>query len=447
MITDKTEFDAIVVGTGPGGGTLARDLTRKGQNVLILEWGFNGPATGSLLKFVRDCFLVGKSLYLTRDLAGIVRGVCNGGSSLYYCGTAFEPPYDMMNSHGIDLSEEATALKKEVPFGTLSDELMAPGGKLFLESALALGYPAKKNPKFIYQNKCKPKCQLCMLGCPYNAKWHGGHFVDDALEGSAKLIAKAKVTKVLTEDKKAVGVEYKKGRETYRAYATNVILAAGGCGSPMILRETGIENVGYDLFFDPIRFVYGTVKEMDGAHGVPMSSVLHFEEDGILMTDLHMPRSLKMLFDLHTLKPHRMFSFNRVLPIMVKVRDDLGGRLTRKGWVSKKLQKSDYAKLDKGMEHAKQILANLGATNIYNSWVFAAHPGGTVKIGEHVDENLKTEIDNLYVCDASVIPEPWGLPPTYTVLCLARRLSKHLLGLEQAAANKEMVAAHAVAKA
>ena len=147
MITDKTEFDAIVVGTGPAGGTVARDLSRKGQKVLILEWGSNEPATGSLLKFLKDCFHVGKSLYLTRELAGILRGVCNGGSSMYYCGTAFEPPYEMMNAHGIDLAEHAESLKEEVPFGTLSDELMASGGKLFLESAQELGYPAKKNPK------------------------------------------------------------------------------------------------------------------------------------------------------------------------------------------------------------------------------------------------------------------------------------------------------------
>jgi choline dehydrogenase-like flavoprotein len=443
-MTPTKEFDAIVVGTGPAGGTIAKDLSREGQKVLILEWGSDGPATGSLPKFVSDCFLLGKSLYLTRDLACIARGVCKGGSSLYYCGTAFEPPYDMMNAHGIDLLKDAASLKEEVPFGTLSDELMAPGGKLFLQSALELGYPAKKNPKFIYQDKCRPKCQLCMLGCPYNAKWNGGHFIDDALEEEAKLVAKARVTKVLTEGKRAVGVEYRKGKDTYRAHATNVILAAGGLGSPMILRETGIRDVGHGLFFDPLRFVFGTVKEMDGAHGVPMSSVLHFEDDGILMTDLHLPRSLKTLFDLHAFKPHRMFSFDRVLPIMVKVRDDLGGGLTRKGWVSKRLRGSDFAKLDKGIGHAERILTNLGATGIYKSWVFAAHPGGTVKIGELVDANLKTEIDNLYVCDASVIPRAWGLPPTFTVMALGRRLSRHLTGRHEAVTEQETLPARAV---
>jgi hypothetical protein len=32
-------------------------------------------------------------------------------------------------------------------------------------------------------------------------------------------------------------------------------------------------------------------------------------------------------------------------------------------------------------------------------------PGGIVKISNLVDSNLKTEKDNLYVCDCFVIPE------------------------------------------
>ena len=58
----------------------------------------------------------------------------------------------------------------------------------------------------------------------------------------------------------------------------------------------------------------------------------------------------------------------------------------------------------------------------------AAHPGGTVKVGQLVDSNLKTEYDNLYVCDCSIIPEAWGLPPTSTIIGLGKRLAKYLLG-------------------
>ena len=55
-----------------------------------------------------------------------------------------------------------------------------------------------------------------------------------------------------------------------------------------------------------------------------------------------------------------------------------------------------------------------------------AHPGGTAKIGEIVDSNLETEISNLYVCDASVLPISPGKPPILTILALSKRLADYL---------------------
>ena len=77
---------------------------------------------------------------------------------------------------------------------------------------------------------------------------------------------------------------------------------------------------------------------------------------------------------------------------------------------------------------AKAILREAGAHHIFKSWHFAAHPGGSVRIGDGVDADLQTKTPGLYVCDASVIPEPWGLPPTLTLLCLGKRLGQHLAG-------------------
>jgi choline dehydrogenase-like flavoprotein len=45
-----------------------------------------------------------------------------------------------------------------------------------------------------------------------------------------------------------------------------------------------------------------------------------------------------------------------------------------------------------------------------------------------VDSRLETATRGLFVCDASVLPAPWGLPPTLTLLCLAERLAAELAG-------------------
>ncbi|MHC4592251.1 MAG: GMC oxidoreductase, partial [Planctomycetota bacterium] len=55
-----------------------------------------------------------------------------------------------------------------------------------------------------------------------------------------------------------------------------------------------------------------------------------------------------------------------------------------------------------------------------------AHPGGTAAIGKVVNADLQTEVDNLFVCDASVLPNAPGLPPIPTIVALAKRLAKAL---------------------
>ena len=77
---------------------------------------------------------------------------------------------------------------------------------------------------------------------------------------------------------------------------------------------------------------------------------------------------------------------------------------------------------------AEKILRGAGADpgSIYTSPVGAAHPGGTVRIGQVVNTDLETPITNLYVCDTSIIPEPLGLPPVWTIIAFGKRLARRL---------------------
>jgi choline dehydrogenase-like flavoprotein len=419
-------YDAVIAGSGPGGATVARELSQKGKKVLILEWGPNDPVKGNFSQAFKQLFIPGKSLLITSELLGMVRGITTGGSSIFYCATAFDPPVDMLQAYGVDIRKEVEAVRSEIPVEPLADELMSPAGARFLESALDLGFDARKLNKFIYQDKCKKDCDRCGYGCPEGAKWTARDFVEDAMANGAELINRARVTKVIVENDQAVGLEYLWGGERHQVHAPRVIVAAGGIGSPLILRNTGIQGVGNDFFFDPLWFVYGTVKNGGSGKGIQMCSGIHFEDEGIVMTDFNMTRMIKAVFDMEVLRFDQVFNYADVVPIMIKVRDAMGGRITDSGWVSKRLTPSDKQKLRKGKGYAKKILENMGAKNIYSSWLLAAHPGGSVKIGEHLDKNLQTKINNLYVCDCSVVPEELGLPPTFTILSLGKRLAKHL---------------------
>ena len=79
--------------------------------------------------------------------------------------------------------------------------------------------------------------------------------------------------------------------------------------------------------------------------------------------------------------------------------------------------------LASGYRRASEILRHAGAKKIFTSRVVAAHPGGTIRIGEHVDANLQTKYEGLYVGDCSAIADPWGFPPVLTLISLAKHLA------------------------
>ena len=436
MEPGNNEYDVIVVGSGPGGATVAREMSLKGKSVLILEWGDNDPVQGTVTQMVPRALIPGKSMLLTGQALGMVRGITTGGSSMYYSATAFDPPVDMLKTYGVDISSEVDEVRREVPNVPLSDELMSPAGSCFEQSALELGYDCRRLKKLVYQDKCEPDCQRCLYGCPQGAKWNARNFVEEAVQNGARIINQAKVNRVIVENRKAVGVEYKHKKGLHRAFAPKVVVAAGGIGSPVILNKSGIRGVGYDFFFDPLIFALGRIDGIKSGKGLSMCAGIHFPEEGIVMTDFNMPHIMKILFDLEVFKFGQAFSYSNVVPIMVKVRDGLAGRVINDRLIWKGLTKADKQKLNKGYSHAKKILENAGAKKVYRSWYLAAHPGGTVKIGEHVDANLRTRFENLYVCDCSVIPEELGLPPTMTLLSLGKRLAKHLLAEKQATGDQ-----------
>ncbi|HSQ86029.1 MAG TPA: GMC family oxidoreductase [Desulfobacterales bacterium] len=429
MDKDDQRIDVIVVGTGPGGATVAKELSQRNKRVLILEWGDNDLLTGSFLQGARTLLVPGKSLLLTNQLVALARGITTGGSTIHYCATCFPVPFEMLKSYGIDIVNEVEETISELPVAALKDEMVGPMSKRIMESAHDLGYNWEKLDKFMYQDRWNPEYKFGHYGDPHKVKWSARMFVEEALDNGAVLINRAKATKVIIEDKTAVGVEFTKGRKKSKVFAPKVIISAGGIGTPVILRASKIKRVGYNFFFDPLIGVRGTIKDINVPNSeIPMTAGVHMEDEGYMMTDLAHPFAFTALFAAEVFRFDKIFDRRNTLQIMVKAKDTLGGRLTDRGGVRKNLDKNDKGKLLRGYERAAKILKNAGAKDIFKTWYIAAHPGGTVKIGEIVDSNLKTEYENLYVCDCSVIPEAWGLPPTLTIIGLGKRLAKHLSG-------------------
>ena len=104
--SDNRAFDAIIIGSGPGGGTTARELSRQGKKVLILERGKDPRVKGNLFQtmpIIRQFKTIDKITIMTQSVAG--------GATFSFCGVALDPPYDKLSAHGIDLREDIAETK------------------------------------------------------------------------------------------------------------------------------------------------------------------------------------------------------------------------------------------------------------------------------------------------------------------------------------------------
>jgi choline dehydrogenase-like flavoprotein len=435
---NQKDIDVIIVGSGPGGATVAKELSQGKKKVCIVEWGDNDPLTGSFWYGAKTMLVPGKSMLFTSQLLGMVRGITCGGSTVHFYATCFPVPVEMLNKYGIDLSKEVEEMRKELPVAPLKDEMIGPMATRIMDSAQDLGYNWQKLDKFMYQDRWKPEYPFGHYGDPHGVKWSARMYLEEAMTNGAQLIDRAKVTRVIIENNTAIGVEFTKNGNTSQLFAPKIVISAGGIGTPVILRASGMQEAGYDFFFDPLIGVRGTVKDIEvPLSEIPMSAGVHMADEGYMMTDMSHPSQTSALFASAVFRFDKLFSRPNTLQIMVKAKDELGGRLTDKGGIRKVLDDNEKRKLSRGYERAQKILKNAGAKGIFKTGYLAAHPGGTIKVGKLVDSNLKTEYDNLYVCDCSVIPEAWGLPPTSTIIGLGKRLAKYLLGVKHSSDDQQ----------
>jgi choline dehydrogenase-like flavoprotein len=433
------QADVVVVGSGPGGATAARELSRKGKRVILCEAGKYNTRFGYSVYLLG--MMDGLGLTFSQEGTWVLRPQTVGGASVVYLGTAVRPPAWLKDKYGINLQEEVDELYREIPIQKLPESLVGPAASRIMRAAQDIGLDWSQLDKWIRPEKCKPDCGGCAVGCKTGAKWTAREFVEEARQHGARLLLRTKVDYVLTEGGKATGVRARGPKGWIDIHADTVILSAGGQGTPPILQRSGIHDAGQGFFADPVYTVIGPTDSKGCMTEVPMTAGTIMVEDGIVMTDL-VPPYLFYAGTLGLKGPKGWVEIPKVLKaknslgIMVKVRDGLEGRVNHDGTFSKPIDFDTQWKLSKGVVLAEQILQKAGVKreDIVQSCLLAAHPGGTVRIGELLDKNCQTQIQGCYCMDTSIIPEPWGLPPTVTVVAMAKRLAKHLTAAAEAKA-------------
>ena len=431
--------DVIVVGSGPGGATVAREMALAGWKVAIFERGRDhrgrlhyGTYPGAMLYSDKMSFL------FTEEGLNIISPIMVGGATSMFCACAAPPPRWLKERYRIDIDHEVRETEAQLHIAPLPAELRGAASTRVAEAAGALGHEWFAQPKFMSPARARKfTCTAsCMLGCRCHAKWNAGEWIDDAVRAGAQLHTGAKVARVLRDGGRAAGIEGTMRGRRFTATAPLVVLAAGGIGTPRILQASGLAQAGEGMTMDTTVMVYGLDKEKGTGDEPPMTWSWENDDEGYMLSTLIDPWLLYPLGAMRVgVGPALLWpKWGNLLGVMIKLKDDISGGVFADGRIRKPLTDADARRLAGARRMAERILVEAGAkpSSLFMRPLMGTHPSGTVRVGTMLDTDLKTEVDGLYACDASTFPESLDRPTVLTIIGLGRRLARHLLGAARA---------------
>ncbi|WP_287886122.1 MULTISPECIES: GMC oxidoreductase [Paracoccus] len=274
------EWDAIVIGTGIGGGTAGRRLAEAGLSVLYVEKGPDlGDAPLSALDLdTRDPeermshgawprLLEAQLDGAWCEFDGMI-GAGVGGTSAFYAATLERP-----ERHDLDTSDELphptggwpVGYDEMRPWFELAEDYfhingevdpLAPAGAKLLPpvqplpaSDAALMTALRRSGMNPYRThmaaRFLPDCENCFgRRCPRRCKMDGRSAgVLPALDtGRAALVDRCTVTRIEADGQRILGLACRREGQEFTLRARTYVLAAGGLGSPSLLLRSASET-------------------------------------------------------------------------------------------------------------------------------------------------------------------------------------------------------------
>jgi choline dehydrogenase-like flavoprotein len=271
--------DAVIVGSGAGGGMVAGELAAAGKDVVVLEQGgYYAPAdfTGREAEMFPALYLR-RGLLATNDVAiSVLAGSCLGGGTTVNWSTSLRTPSDVLEeweragmegatsaefARGFEVAERRMGINTEDSAPNRNNEALRSG-------CAALGYSTGVIPR--NASDCQQRCGACGYGCPFDRKQSTMiTFLEDAHKAGTRIVVRCHVERVLLEGGAAVGVvgwapdDETGERRRVEVRAKAVVVAGGAVESPALLLRSGLRNpnIGRHLKLHPVSSVSGFYEE------------------------------------------------------------------------------------------------------------------------------------------------------------------------------------------
>lgn len=466
----RERWDAIVVGAGTSGLTMARELCAAGMRVACLEAGgrygrHSYPRTEA---DISSRLYWGGGVELSKDAGlAILRPRVVGGGSVVNQALMDRFDDDALDSFRAESGVEWWSSAALAPWyeraeaglclQTVPEEHRNGNAEVFAGGFTANGY--HYTPLRRAQRDCRYDegncCIECLGGCRIDSKQSTVVTALPRAEADGlAMMADVEVVRVEERPDRVVivgqvGAPSAPGAppRTERWEAERVVLAGGAIGNTRLLLQSGFAathpSLGEGFYCHPQFMNFGVFDHEVGAHLGPLQSYKSddpgFRRQGFKLENVFAgPASIAMLLP-GSGRDHLdlMKQVTRMGCIEVCIRDQRPGRisLSRKGSIviDKTLDAADRRRVAAGKIAIRNILTAMGATRIVE---------GQVGLGLHLMGALRTGVDprrsvigpdfrlhgsrRLYAADSSTFPNAPGINPALTIAAVTLRAADEI---------------------
>ncbi|MDY6794659.1 MAG: GMC family oxidoreductase [Actinomycetota bacterium] len=481
------DADVVIIGSGAGGGPIAKELAEEGYSVVVLEEGgcftredFDFRAGAAFTRFYRDG---GQTVTLGLPVVLLPQGKTVGGTTTVNSGTCLRIPRHVLKrwhlERGLrDISEDELNLLysavEEYLFVKRADpEVAGKNALIFLEAAEGLGYSGGFLPR---NAKDCEGYGVCAYGCPSGAKQSVNvSYIPDAVKAGADVYTNCRAERILVRSGRAVGVRGRfidpvTRRKSHRieVEAAVVVLAGGAVQSPSLLMHNRLclssGQVGKNLSIHPCACVTAILDEKLGnPKGIPQSTYVdEFAPEGIMLEGVTLPPFVYAISIPWVGRRHSRamldYPYCGSFGSMICEHDSVGkvvaGPSARQPLTLYQIGREDLDRVKRSILLLAEIwfaagarsvqtpidgfkelsspkdLQRLARISIKRASIYgltAYHPMGTCSMGSDPDWSVVQpsgetwEVENLFICDASVLPTSLGVNPQLTTMALALR--------------------------
>jgi choline dehydrogenase-like flavoprotein len=478
--------EILVVGSGPGGAVVAKELAERGRDVILLEEGppfgpadFRQEAGESIHRTLREG---GSRATRGNAFLPTMQAIALGGGSLINSAICARAPASVFPAWaertGVALTRAALdphyeRVERHLFVGPTPMDVQGERNLRFKRGCDALGISSEPTHRNV--RGCKGSAE-CFTGCRNGAKQSTDvSYVPAAIRAGARVYTSVRAEQVLVRSRRAVGVrghvvEPFTGREGHMVEiaAEAVVLAAGCMQTPVILQKSGVEGpwVGAELQLHPGLALMAIYDEpIDPWKGATQGyHSLHYIEEHMKLEVLWSPPSVlaaRLPGVGHDYQQH-LLHYDRMAPFDVIIAADHSRgrvRARRRGFdpdLTFHFDQEDVNLIQRGLGILSDICWASGAIGILpglhgvpemlsskqeagilrekklhaRDLITAAnHAFGTTRMSRRPEDGVVDEqgrchgLENLYVADTGIFPGSPAVNPMLTCMAMADRIA------------------------